>query len=134
MTRHLITRVGWVGFLLVLLCAFVTPQPYARWAGSICVVWVVASVAYTLALQSSKPRSDLLKTAVVTCVVIAGVCALFHGVPSFDESGNVIDEGFATTFDSKAGAGVKVFAKLMVAVYVGIRLADSVRQSEHRVT
>jgi hypothetical protein len=134
MTRRLITRIGWVGFLLLLLCAFVTPQPYARWADSICLVWVIASVAYTLAFQSSKPRSDLLKTAVVTCVLIAGVCGLLHGEPSFDENGNVIHEGFATTFNSKAAAGVKVFIKLMVAAYIGLRLADNVRQSEHQVT
>jgi hypothetical protein len=55
---------------------------------------------------------------------------LFYGEPSMDEDGYAIEEGFPTTFDSKAGAGLRLFIKLIVGAYVGIHVAELIRNRE----
>lgn len=66
----------------------------------------------------------------ITCVVIGGFCGLFYGQPTKDDSGEITDEGFPTTFESKAAIGVKVFLQLLAGASVGVWLADFVRKEE----
>ena len=134
MTRRITGRIWWAVFLSLLACSFVAPEPYSGWAWFFCIELVAASIAYILSQQSSKPRIELLKNAVIACVVIGGFCGVIHGEPQIDENGSVVDEGFTTTFDSKAGVGVKVFLQLLAGSYVGIQLAGLVREDEHERT
>jgi hypothetical protein len=132
MTRRVIARIGWTTFAILVVCTFAAPKPYSGWAWFVCLMLVSASLAFTLSLQSSKSHIDLLKNAVITCVVIGGLCGLFHGEPSVDDSGDVIDEGFPTTFNDKAGVAVKVFLQLLAGAYVGIKTAELVRNDERK--
>ncbi|MES2571060.1 MAG: hypothetical protein V4710_13520, partial [Verrucomicrobiota bacterium] len=72
--------------------------------------------------------ADLLKNAAITCVILGGLSMLYYGEPSMDEDGYVTEEGFPTTFDSKAGAGVRTFFKLFIGAFVGIQVAEVIRR------
>lgn len=123
--------IGWGGFLITLVGLLTLPLPYSSWAHLTWVLWMAACVAYRLCLDSGKSRADLVKNAVVACVVLGGLSLIYHGEPSYDEDGNEVSEGFVTTFDSKAGAGVKTFIKLFVGAYIGIVVAE---QFSHKAT
>jgi hypothetical protein len=130
MSRDSITKIGWGGFFAFLLGLLVLPMQYASWAHLLWVMWTSGCIAYSLSVESDRPLLDLLKNAAITCLILGGLAMLFYGEPSMDEDGYAIEEGFPTTFDSKAGAGLRLFIKLIVGAYVGIHVAELIRNRE----
>lgn len=122
------------GLLTVALASFVAmlSLPTKRWDW-IQVVWMVSSAATaTFVGADDKPKVpwERLKNAIVACVAIGAFCALFYGAPGHDEDGDLVYEGFKTTFDSRSGAGVKVFLELFSGAAIGIYLADFFREPD----
>lgn len=134
MNRDQMTKIGSFlacgGFFALLLGLLVLPKPYSSWAHLLWVMWSAACIAHSLSVNSSKPLVELLKNAAITCLILGGLSMLNYGEPSTDEDGYVTDEGFPTTFDSAAGAGVRTFCKLFVGAVVGIYIAEGIRRAK----
>ena len=81
-------------------------------------------IAYSVSIGSNKTVGELVTNALVTCIAIGGLMFMTHGDEVRDDAGGVVSEGFKTTFDQKAGAGVRAFAVLFAGAIIGVFLAD----------
>lgn len=60
--------------------------------------------------------------------MFGGLTLLYYGEPREEDGYSV--GGFETTFDSKAGAGVRVFIKFLIGSFAGIEVAEFLRPKE----
>lgn len=81
-------------------------------------------------MESNEPIGELFKNALIICLIISGGCFTLYGSESRDEYGDIVSEGFETSFDEKAVAGVKVFMGLFIGSMAGILLADHKKKSK----
>ena len=95
-------------------------------------VWGAAFAGYSAAIQSPKQVGELLNQATLACLGLALVVMLFYGEASCDEWDNEVSEGFETTFDSKAGAGMRAFFKLIIGSSAGILLAEALSSRQEK--
>jgi hypothetical protein len=130
MKSPVMNQIWWVLLGLLLIGQAVLEEPYSNWAGKCFVISLVSWAAFTVSMRSDKPTDELMKNAAIVCLIISGVCFMLHGSESRDEYGDIISEGFETSFDEKAGTGVKVFAGLFIGALTGILLADHKKLSK----
>lgn len=99
-------------------------QPLIPGAGRCGVILLAGCFAYSFSIDSDIPFADIVKNALITCLVIGGLCFITHGDEVRDDAGGIVSEGFETSFDQKAGSGVRVFAGLFIGALAGVLLAD----------
>jgi len=121
--------IGWGGFVALLLGMYLLPEPYAGWSAYLSTAWCAMCFAYALSASSNGTLAGDMKNAVIVCVVLAGIVMAYYGEPRFDDYGYVTEEGFPTTFDSKAGAAVTAFVRFVVPSLLGVRIAHAFKQS-----
>ncbi len=108
------------------------PAPYSGVLLHALPVWGAAFAGYSAAIQSPKQVGEFLNQATLVCLGLALVVMLFYGEASYDEWDNEVSEGFETTFDSKAGAGMRAFFKLIIGSSAGILLAEALSRRQEK--
>ncbi len=135
MAKFLRISIGWGVAIVGILVANTFPQPYARWAGLFNLSWVAGWFSYFHFIESKESLTDSFKEATLTCVLLGGLAGLYHGYTTTDWTpfgdGDLV-KIFPTTFDSKAGEGVRVFLALTVGSFVGIYLTDLTKKRRTR--
>jgi len=86
---------------------------------------------YGFYLKSRKPKTDLMKNAVLVAVMLAGLAMLFHnspsqggyGYPVDDPSDYRIDDYREHSFEETCVMGVLLFTKVALGAVFGIWVA-----------
>lgn len=107
--------------------AFLSP-PYILWVSSFGLMLLSGCIAYAVSMRSHKVFPELLKDAIIACLVLSGLCGMTYGSEVRDDVGGYVSEGFQTSFEEKSGHAVRAFAVLSIGAIAGLFLADRQRQ------
>lgn len=111
-----------VGFFTLLIGIATLPEPYSSWAGCTWLMWFAGMMAAALtSVQPVKPLSERIKSAVVVCVIWAGIEMVAHAAAWTDgRDGHELRVGF----NRISGQGVKFFVLLFVGSSIGIIMSE----------
>jgi hypothetical protein len=135
MTRDRLISVAIYGVFFVALAGVILlPKPYSTYAHTFWVFWFAGMGGYGCSLKSRKPRLELIRSAIVVAVVLAGLSMLFHnnpsqggyGYPIDNPSDYMIDDYPDHSFEETCVMGVLLFAKVALGAVFGIWAAFAI--------
>lgn len=103
-------------------------EPFRGWAQWFASGWLFGCVSYRISQQSKKDAVELSKNALLICLGLALYRMLWYGSNVYDSDDEILIEGFPTTFDSKAGAAMRLFFNSVTGCMAGIHLALFVKR------